>query len=155
MPLTTSYDETTLAHWLVLRVGLIGTVLDWSPTHPQVVEAVADTERLLGVTDLTPDLGARQVELSGSLAIWQRAVDNLAALYDQDVEGENFKRSQLTTQATTRLTEAREAWLAYGQDGSGTGGNGTGSGLPVTFAPRRYLADPYIYLPEDVRTIPR
>jgi len=154
MPLATSYDETTLATWLVLRVGLIGTVLTWTPLHPQVVEAVADTERLLGVSEITADLDARRVELSGSVAIWQRAVDNLAALYDQDVQTETFKRSQLMKQATERLAEAREAWIAYGTGTGLPGTGGTGGGLQVTFAPRRYLADPYIYLPEDVRTVP-
>jgi hypothetical protein len=51
MPLVAVYDETTLAAWMVLRLGLVATVLTWTAGHPQVAEAVADVERMMGVND--------------------------------------------------------------------------------------------------------
>lgn len=142
MALVSVYDEATLGAWLVVRLGLVATLLGWTATHPQVLEAVADTERLLGLTDVA---GAepRGLERVGAACIWQRAVDNCVALYDLQLEGESFDRSQLFKQAQQSLAAAKAAAAGDVAFGGGT----------IRIVRRRYPGDPYTGLPEADRVL--
>lgn len=143
MPLVSVYDEASLAAWMVLRLGLVGTVLTWTSTHPQVVEAVADVERALGVADVALVTDARKVERVAAAAIWQRACDNFVALYDEIIDGESYKRSQLLAQAQQALATAQTAAAGDVDTGGGT----------IRIVRRRYPGDPYTALPEDARVL--
>lgn len=145
MPLATSYDETTLAAWLVLRLGLVATLLGWRVGHPQVGEAVADVERLLGVSDIAEHGDARKIERLGAVCIWQRAIDNFVALYDQTIDAETFKRSQLLAQAQQSLAAALSVVQAAGDTELST--------RTVKIVRRRYPGDPFTVIPEEQRAM--
>jgi urease accessory protein UreF len=143
MPLVAVYDETTLAAWMVLRLGLVATVLTWTAGHPQVAEAVADVERMMGVNDVAEASDPRAVERVALVCIWRRACDNFVALYDQLIEGESFNRSQLLKQAQQSLASAQAAAATDVDLGGGT----------VRVVRRRYPGDPYTGMSEEDRVL--
>jgi hypothetical protein len=139
VPLPTSYTETTLQGWIVTELGNVAALLGWTDTHPQVIAAVADAEGLLGVADVALSADPRKVERVAAVAAWRCAVKNLSALYTVLEDQQQHNRSDLQKQAQAALSLAeREAAHDLGA-------------LQIAVVRRRYLGDPYSYLPEEAR----
>lgn len=143
MPVPLSYTEGACATYLALELGDVGTVLGWSPDHPQIQQAVQDTARLLGVTTVSVAPNAATVERLGAVAVWRRAVKSLGARVTVTEDGQKFDQSDLQKMAQASLLLAESAAAAD---------------LPeyqirvdtLTYA----SGDPYAYAPIESRVLP-
>jgi len=141
-PVPTAYTETTLKTFLVADLSTTATALGWTTSTTQVVQAVYDAERLLGVSDVANASDAGAVEALGRVAIWRQAVKALVNRYDLTTVGQALKRSQHYDHAVAMLAFAEQDAMAY---------------LPiyrVGVDAVIYPQDPYQYYPDSIRTIP-
>ena len=121
MPAPTSYTETSLAAYMVAELSNVGVVLGWTAATPQIVEAVYEVEFALGVVDIAdlmwedaahtiPIVDSERIphaRAQARLEAWRAAKKALASQIDTTADGQSFKLSQLYTQASTNVTEAK------------------------------------------------
>jgi len=112
MPVT-GYDETTIKTFFLTELSTTGTALGWTTGTTEVVQAVSDLDRILGVSDLADATDMVAVEAVGRVVIWRWAVRALINHYDITTVGQALKRSQHYEHAVAMLLDAEREALAY------------------------------------------
>ena len=111
MALPTSYNETTLAEYMVRALGGLATVLGLDTAA--MGEAVNDVAAACGVQDvgLADDVG--QVRALAKVAALRVARTAAAGWYDFGADGGDYKRSQVQKQIGELLAAAECDALVY------------------------------------------
>lgn len=117
MPLVTSYTEDELATWLLGSMGLgqVATVLAW--TEDNLVDVVARSVRLYGVTDIADVTDVGKLEALAAREAWRAAIRALVTVTDFTVDGESVKASDMLKGAQVALDLAETEASAYADSG--------------------------------------
>lgn len=114
MPLPSGYTESTLASYMVSRLGALAVTLEL--TTASMAEAVNDVALACGVTDIAGATDVQQVRALATLAALRTAQTAAASWYDFGADGGDFKRSQVQAQIAGLLADAERAALLYRED---------------------------------------
>lgn len=137
MPLPTSYNEATLAAYMVSSLGGLAAVLGIDDTS--MFEAVNDVTQACGVVDIATAPVA-QVRALARVAALRVAQSTAAGWYDFAADGGDYKRSQVQKQIQTLLTSAENAAMQYD------------AGYSVQVGTMTYVGDPYDWDAADSTT---
>ena len=129
MPLPTSYNEATLAAYMVSSLGGLASVLGIDDTS--MYEAVNDVTQACGVADIATVTDVGKVRALARVAALHVAQSTAAGWYDFNADGGEYKRSQVQAQIQTLLTSAENAAMQYD------------AGYSVQVGTVAYVADPY------------
>jgi hypothetical protein len=135
MALPTSYNEATLAAYMVSSLGSLATVLGIDDAA--MAEAVNDVTQARGVADIADATDVAQVRALAKVAALRVAQTTAAGMYDFEADGGSYKRSQVMAQIEKMLTAAESAAMQYDANYS------------VEVGTVRYVDDPYDWDLED------
>jgi hypothetical protein len=139
----TQYTEAGLADYMIRTVGpVMASTLGWTGAD-QLDDAVAEVMLTLRVSDLAeiPASSVQRLRALARVEAWRLATRHLASRVDFASDNQQFKLSQLQTQAAKSL-EIEEAALAELAD------NDTGANTAVIIPVYR-SHDPYGVQPDD------
>jgi len=136
MPLPTSYNEATLAAYMVRTLGELATML--AIEDVAMLEAVNDVTQACGVADITSATNLAQVRALARVAALRVAQTTAAGWYDFAADGGDYKRSQVQAQIQTLLQTAENAAMQYD------------AGYSVEVGTMHYVGDPYDWDNDDV-----
>lgn len=142
------YTEKTLADFMHVELGKLATVLGYAPGAGDAgsyAEAVNESILRYGVATIDLATDIRKLRGLARLEAWKKAVDDLAAHYTFQSDGNTFDREQMFTNAELNLQRCLTLALEWDP------------GYIITVTKVRPVHDPYRYLPEDednnVRTL--
>lgn len=135
MPLPTSYNEATLAAYMVSSLGGLASVLGIDDTS--MFEAVNDVTQACGVADIATVTDVGKVRALARVAALRVAQTTATGWYDFAADGGDYKRSQVASQLETMLAAAERDTLVYA------------AGYSVEVGTMTYVADPYDWDIED------
>ena len=107
MAAPTIYDESELSDFMIAELRNVATVLGWTDLS-DMQEAVNETLIVYGVEDIALASDIPMLRAFARREAWRAAVASLAADYDFEADGGNYKRSQLQSQAVKALALAEE-----------------------------------------------
>lgn len=113
MPAPASYNETTLAAYMVQTLGDLATTL--GITTAAMAEAVIDVALACGVTDVADATDVAQVRALARVAALRRAQTAAASWYDFAADGGDYKRSQVMAQLDSLLKAAEADAMNYSE----------------------------------------
>ena len=111
MALPTSYNEATLAFYMVTVLGGLAETLGL--TSDDMTEAVNDVAAACNVTDVANATDVQQVRALAKVAALRVAQAMAAGWYDFGADGGEYKRSQVQQQIAKLLTAAESDALTY------------------------------------------
>ena len=129
MPLPTSYNEATLAAYMVTALGDLAATLDLD--EDDMAEAIGDVTLACGATDIASVTDVAKVRALGKVAALRVASITAAGWYDFAADGGDYKRSQVQAQIARLLDSAENAAMVYGP------------GWAVETGTVHYVDDPY------------
>jgi hypothetical protein len=136
MPLPTSYNEATLAAYMVRSLGTLAETLGIDDAS--MAEAVNDVTQTCGVADIATVTDLAMVRALARVAALRVAQTTAAGWYDFGADGGDYKRSQVVKQIDTLLAAAERDAMLY-----------DGSGYAVAVGTVRYVGDPYDWDVDD------
>lgn len=141
-----SYTEAELSTLMITQLSAIAGVLGWTTSTAEVADAVIDTLLAYFGTAGTNSVIAnatdiRKLRVLAYRAIWRAAVAALTAKYTFSTDGQSFQRSDMMKRAAEMLEKAEADAAVFDTSTAPTVG-------VTTF---RYPADPYSYLPDEMR----
>ena len=111
MALPTSYNEATLALYMVTVLGGLAETLGL--TTDDMTEAVNDVAAACSVTDVADATDVKQVRALAKVAALRVAQTMAAGWYDFGADGGDYKRSQVQKQVADLLKAAEQEALLY------------------------------------------
>ena len=141
MAAPTTYTEGQLMLYMVAVLGETADVLGWRRADGDYVETVNDVIIDYGVDAIADATDIAKLRALARRAIWKAAVAGLTPRYDFSTDGQSFQRSQMLTHAKEALARAEADALVYGF-----------AGYDVRVDRVLHKNDPYVHLPEEVRT---
>jgi hypothetical protein len=146
MPIPTSYSETDIAAYMLTALSNVAGVLGWDASTAEVDEAIVGTllayhgtaganSTIANATDIM------KLRVLARREIWRAAVAALSTKYTFSTDGQSFQRSDMMKFAASMLDKAETDAAAFD----------TSTALSVGVSTLRYPADPYVYLPDEMR----
>lgn len=111
MALPTSYNEATLALYMVTVLGGLAETLGL--TTDNMTEAVNDVAAACRVTDVADATDVKQVRALAKVAALRTATTMAAGWYDFSADNGDYKRSQVQKQVADLLKAAEQEALPY------------------------------------------
>ena len=129
MALPTSYNEATLALYMVTVLGGLAETLGL--TTDDMTEAVNDVAAACGATDVADVTDVKQVRALAKVAALRVAQTMAAGWYDFGADGGDYKRSQVQKQVADLLKAAEQESLLYAPE------------YAIQIGTLNYVDDPY------------
>lgn len=125
MPLATSYDESTLADFMVAELSATGAALGLTDASDGIASAVLATARLLG-DDIANLTDMALLEAAARWHAWQAALKAAAGNFDLKAGSADLKRSQVFEHINSQLALSETAYyvaVSESEAASGSGGS--------------------------------
>jgi hypothetical protein len=113
MAAPSSYTEDELKAFLHGELGSVADTLGWSVADGDYDEIVNEALIAYDVDDIADADDIAKLRALGRVAAWKAAMYDLAARYDFEADGGQYKRSQLHDMAQRNLMMAEDDALRY------------------------------------------